>query len=76
MKLPTNPPPFVLQTAIRCSLDEFYFSIPLIFSVLFENNSYKLGKDEYNQLWQNIQTTSEMCMNLSNIKFPNPEAVN
>lgn len=74
MKLPNYNPPFLLQTAISCSLDEFYFTIPIIFSVLFEANSFKIGKDEYNQIWSNIQTTSDMCINLNNINYPNPEA--
>jgi hypothetical protein len=76
MKLPNYTPPFLLQTAVRCNLDEFYFTIPVIFSVLFEQNSLRMGNDEYNQIWQNIQTTPDMCISLSNIKYPNSEDVN
>lgn len=76
-KLPDGKPPFALQTAIRCNLDEFYFVIPVMFCVLFEPKNAKMGNDEYQNIWRNIQTTNDMCANLTgiNAKYQYPEAV-
>lgn len=76
-KIPNYDPPFILQTAIRCTLDEFYFTVPVMVSVIFENLIEKMGPEEYQKSWVNIQTTKDMCITLNGIhpRYQNPEQV-
>lgn len=65
-KVPENVP-ILLQTGLRCSLDEFYFNIPVIASVLFSPSGQKLSLDSYKQIWTTIQTSSDMCFVIQNV---------
>lgn len=65
-KIPDNVP-YLLQTGFRCSLDEYYFNIPVMFSVLFTPNCQKISLDNYKSVWTNIQTTQEMCYVIQNV---------
>lgn len=65
-KIPENVP-YLLQTAIRCSLDEFYFNVPIMFSTLFTPQNMKMNLDNYKSMWTSIQTTQEMCYVIQNL---------
>ena len=76
-KIPSNNPPLLIEAAIVCNLDEFYFSIPILFCVLFEPVTTHLSKDEYLSTWKKIATTSDMCASLNNLNplFQNIPAI-
>ena len=69
--------PFLLQTGFRCSLDEFYYNIPVMFSVLFSPQGQKIGLDRYKQIWTTIQTTQDMCYVIQNLNkdFQSSQAI-
>lgn len=49
---PTNPP--VLQVAVKCSLDIFYFSIPFCLSVVLVDNPAAAAQEFFRDTWQRI----------------------
>jgi len=75
-KIPENVP-FLLQTGFRCSLDEFYFNIPVMFSVLFSHQNQKMSLDNYKSIWTTIQTSQEMCYVIQNLnkKFQSSQSI-
>jgi len=75
-KLP-NTEPYLLQAAIRCSLDEFFFKIPVMFCVLFENEKINLGMEEFISFWQNIPTRNDMSCTIESLnpKYQNTDSV-
>ena len=75
-KLP-NTEPYLLQAAIRCNLDEFFFKIPVIFCVLFENEKLSLSMENFISIWQGIQTRNDMSCSIENLnpKYQNTNAV-
>ncbi len=77
-KVPSYDPPVTLQTAIRCSLDEFYFTIPVMFSVLFEPISNHITLEEYQKLFINGQSPKDLFLTLNNVNtnFQNEISVN
>lgn len=76
-KIPSYDPPCILQTAIRCSLDEFYFSVPILFTTLFEPQSMKISSEEFKKAWSEIQIPKDMKLGLNNMnqKYQNVNAV-
>ena len=85
-KIPENVP-FLLQTGFRCSLDEFYFNIPVMFSVSFINQKHlsnidqqhfkQMSLDNYKSIWTTIQTSQEMCYVIQNLnkKFQSSQSI-
>lgn len=76
-KIPPESPLLLVEAAIACSLDEYYFNIPILFSVLFEQETMHISKEEYLTTWKKITTTSDMCLSMTNLnpKFQNVPAV-
>jgi hypothetical protein len=76
-KIPSYDPPCVLQTAIRCSLDEFYFSVPVLFTTLFEPQNLKISPDDFKRIWSEIQIPKDMKLGLNNMnqKYQNVNSV-
>lgn len=68
-KLPSDRPPLICETALRCSLDEFYFNIPILFCVLFNQLNDHISEDSYLAYWKKITTTNDMCSTINNV-FP------
>jgi hypothetical protein len=60
-------PPCIIQTAIRCSLDEFYFTIPVMFCALFKPQSQIMSYEEYHRMWINIQAAKNMSLILNSV---------
>jgi hypothetical protein len=76
LKIPNYDPPLLLQAAIRTNLDEYYFKIPILFFVLFEQQREKISLEEYTRIWQNIQTTTDMCTTINlNPKYSSLDSV-
>ena len=77
-KIPNYDPPCVLQTAIRCSLDEFYFSVPILFITLFEPQNLRISPEEFKRIWSEIQIPKDMKLGLTNInqKYQSVDSVN
>lgn len=75
-KIPENVP-FLLQTGFRCSLDEFYYNIPVMFSVLFTPQNQKMSLDSYKSIWTTIQTSQDMCYVIQNVnkKFQSSQSI-
>ncbi len=65
-KLP-NTEPYILQAAIRCNLDEFFFKIPVMFSVLFETDKPNLSMEDFISSWQLIQTRVDMSCTIDTL---------
>jgi hypothetical protein len=65
LKIPNYDPPLLLQAAIRTNIDEYYFKVPILFFVLFEQQREKISLEEYSRIWKNIQTTSDMCSTMN-----------
>lgn len=57
--------PILLQIAVKCSLDIFYFQTPCMYTVLLAENG-KLSKEEFKNLWSN-STEGEFCHTISNM---------
>jgi AP-1 complex subunit beta-1 len=76
-KVPSYDPPCIIQTAIRCSLDEFYFTIPVMFCTLFKAQSQIMSFEEYQRLWMNIQSPKDIYLTLNSVnqKYQDIEAV-
>lgn len=66
-KLPNERPPIYIETGIASSLDEYFFSIPLLFCVLFVQNQNSLSKEEFLSGWKSIVTTNDMCVSFNNL---------
>jgi hypothetical protein len=77
-KIPAGPPPYSLQTAIRCTLDEFYFHIPIMICVLFEPQTHMMSPEQYQPLFLSIQTTKDSGLSITNIntKYQSVNSVN
>ena len=74
-KTPSEKPPMFIETAISCSLDEFYFNIPMLFSTLFLPMTDHISKEDYLNNWKNIVTTNDMCCTINNV-HPNLKSSN
>lgn len=66
-KLPNERPPIYIETGIAASLDEYFFSIPLLFCVLFVQSPNYLSKEEFLSGWKSIVTTNDMCVSFNNL---------
>lgn len=58
--------PFIIQIAIRCSLDVFYFQTPCMLTALL-NDSGALSKDDYKVQWKGISDENEFSHELNMI---------
>lgn len=76
-KIPPESPLLLVEAAISCSLDEYYFNIPVLFSVLFEQETMHISKEEYLTTWKKITTTSDMCLSMNNLhsRYQNVPAI-
>ena len=63
-----NPPgvPFVVQIAVRCSLDVFYFQTPCMFTALL-SDSGALSKEDYKNQWKSISEENEYSHEITTI---------
>lgn len=59
-------PPIYIETAIISSLDEYYFTTPLLISILFEEGK-DISKEEFLSYWKNIETTDNMYSTFDNL---------
>jgi hypothetical protein len=66
-KVPSYDPPCILQTAIRCNLDEFYFTVPIMFSTLFQSQPQKCSFEEYQGLWTSVQAPKDLFLTINNL---------
>lgn len=75
-KIPNERPPYYLETCLASSLDIFFFSIPILFCVLFTELG-SISKEDFLSGWKGINTTNDMCATFSNLhpKFRNPYQV-
>ena len=73
-----NPPsvPFIIQMAIRCSLDIFYFQTPCMFSALLIDSG-PLSKEDYKSQWKNFPDDHEFTHSITTIhnSFTNVQAI-
>mmetsp|Transcript_23909 Transcript_23909/g.23665 ORF Transcript_23909/g.23665 Transcript_23909/m.23665 type:complete len:873 (-) Transcript_23909:35-2653(-) len=60
--------PFIVQMAIRCTLDVFYFQTPCMFTTLLTENG-RLSKEAFKEQWKSIPESNEFLHSLQNI-FP------
>ena len=76
-KVPSYDPPVLLQTAIRCNLDEYYFTVPIMFCTLFTPQIQKIDFSEYQSLWMNTQAPKDLYLSLNNLhqKYQSDSAV-
>ena len=74
-KIPDGNPPYLLQTAIGCSLDDFYFTLPVMLCVLFEFQSHKMSVEEYHRYWTTLQAPKDSNATIQNLKFDNIQSV-
>jgi AP-1 complex subunit beta-1 len=58
--------PLVIQIAIRCSLDVFYFQTPCMFTVLLTESGL-LSKEDYKSQWKSIPEDNEFTHTISNV---------
>lgn len=58
-----NPPkaPFLVQVALRSSLDVFYFSIPCLLHVLIDAGN-AMTRDEFKKFWEMIPKANESVL--------------
>lgn len=65
---PKNPPkfPFLIQAALRSSLDVFYFNIHCMLHVLIDTNS-PMTSDEFKKFWEMIPKANETSLSISNL---------
>lgn len=68
--------PFIVQMAIRSTLDVFYFQTPCMFTVLLSETG-QLSKETYKDQWKSIPETNEFLHTLTNIhpQYTNTESV-
>lgn len=66
-KLPSDKPPLICEIGLKCSLDEYYFNVPILFCVLFIQSNNHLSEDNYLAFWKKITTTNDMCSTISNV---------
>jgi len=57
--LPQGNPPFTIQTGLRCSLNEYYFMIPVMFCVLFEPQNDIMSVDTYQNMFMKTHTNNQ-----------------
>jgi AP-1 complex subunit beta-1 len=57
--------PLLIQTAIKSSLDVFYFQIPCMYTVLLTETG-KITKEEFKSLWSS-STEGEFCHNMQSM---------
>ncbi|CAG9328111.1 unnamed protein product [Blepharisma stoltei] len=64
----SNPPgvPIIIQIAIKCSLDIYYFQIPCMYTVLLSESGL-LSKEEFKQTWTGVSDPSEFTHTLQAI---------
>jgi AP-1 complex subunit beta-1 len=67
MKVPSYDPPVLLQTAIRCTLDEYYFTVPIMFSTLFQPQNMKCSFEDYQGLWASVQAPKDLFLTINNL---------
>lgn len=67
MKVPSYDPPVLLQTAIRCNLDEYYFTVPIMFCALFEPQNMKCSFEDYQGLWASVQAPKDLFLTINNL---------
>lgn len=63
--------PILVQIAVKCSLDVFYFQTPCMFSVVLSENG-RLSKEDFKSLWSN--TDGEFCHSIQNIHNSHKQA--
>ena len=57
--------PFLLQVALKSSLDIFYFSVPVyLHSLISREPNMKLTKDEFKKFWEMIGKDKEFIINI------------
>lgn len=72
-KVPQNEPPCIIQTAIRCNLDEYYFTIPIIFFVLFIAQNGPISLDEAKEI--KLSNQGNVTVGNVNQKYQNENSV-
>lgn len=75
-KQPQGNPPYTIQTGLRCSLNEYYFVIPIMFCVLFEPQMTLLTIEQYQNMFVKVQTNQEgTIVNGVNARYQNINAI-
>jgi len=74
-KTDPKPPsvPFIVQMAVKSSLDIFYFQTPCMLTVLLSESGL-LGKEEFKNTWQQIQEDLEFSHDLQSIHKAHSDA--
>lgn len=74
-KIPQGNPPYTIQTGLRCTLNEYYFVIPVMFCVLFDPQYNLMPLDQYQSLFMKIQSSQDSGMVIDNIN-PKHQSLN
>ncbi len=76
-KIPSYDPPIQIQTAIRCNLDEFYFTVPIMLCTLFTSQMTRIDFQDFQSLWANTQSPKDLFLTLNNLhaKYQSDSAV-
>ena len=75
--MPSYDPPCTLQTAVRCTFDEFYFTVPIMFCTLFNYQASKISFEEYQNIWMQTQSPKDLFLTMTNVhpKYQSADAV-
>ena len=65
---PKNPPkfPFVVQAALRSSLDVFYFNVPCLLHILIDQVNL-MTADEFKKFWEMIPKANETSLTVNQL---------
>jgi len=75
----SQPPsvPFIVQMAIKCNLDIFYFQTPCMFTTLV-SEAGKMDYETYQKVWENIPGSQEFAHTISPVHqdYASEQAIN
>ena len=65
----SSPPtcPFKIQTAIKCSIDVYYFEVPCMLHNLLNHQAPAIDAGQYDQIWSSVGMKSSIPVSSSNL---------
>ena len=65
----SSPPtcPFKIQTAIKCSIDVYYFEVPCMLHNLLNHQAPAIDAGQYDQIWSSVSMKNSIPVSSSNL---------